>query len=92
MEIRRHGRHWAVYDAEGTLVTVTVYRKGAAEVMRRLTGMQANASGPRDTSSNDTASGGGPATSQTRPILPNKSGCTRKRTNSPTCSSAQAQM
>jgi len=33
------GRHWAVREAgTGTLVVVTVYRKGAAEVVRRLTG------------------------------------------------------
>ena len=33
------GRHWAVREADtGSLVVVTVYRKGAAEVVRRLTG------------------------------------------------------
>ena len=32
-------RHWAVREADtGSLVVVTVYRKGAAEVVRRLTG------------------------------------------------------
>ncbi len=33
------GRHWAVREADtGSLIVVTVYRKGAAEVVRRLTG------------------------------------------------------
>lgn len=36
MRIERYGRTWAVYDADGALVCVTVYRKGAAEVVRRL--------------------------------------------------------
>lgn len=31
-----YGRFWAVYDA-GVLVCVCVYKRGAAEVMRRLT-------------------------------------------------------
>ncbi len=30
------GRFWAVYDVDGSLVCVTVYRKGAMEVVRRL--------------------------------------------------------
>jgi len=29
-------RFWALYDADGTLICVTVYKKGAIEVMRRL--------------------------------------------------------
>ena len=29
-------RHWAAYDAEGILVCVCVYRKGAEEVVRRV--------------------------------------------------------
>ena len=33
--LQRYGRFWAVYDQD-TLVVVTVYRKGALEVMRRL--------------------------------------------------------
>ena len=33
--LQRYGRFWAVYD-HGTLVVVTVYRKGALEVMKRL--------------------------------------------------------
>lgn len=35
--IRKYGRYWAVYDPDGTLVVVTVYKKGAQEVVRRLT-------------------------------------------------------
>ena len=37
MTIKRYGgRYWAVYDASGTLVCVCLYKKGAAEVVRRL--------------------------------------------------------
>ena len=36
MEIIRRGRFWAVHDLRGQLVCVTVYKKGAAEVVRRL--------------------------------------------------------
>ena len=36
--IARYGRYFAVYDAASALVCVTVYRKGAAEVVRRLSG------------------------------------------------------
>jgi hypothetical protein len=36
LSLQRYGRFWAVYD-QGTLVVVTVYRKGALEVMKRLT-------------------------------------------------------
>jgi hypothetical protein len=38
MVITKHGRYWAVYDADGTLVCLCVYRKGAKEVVRRLQG------------------------------------------------------
>lgn len=31
-------RYWAVVDAAGELVCVTVYKRGAKEVMRRLRG------------------------------------------------------
>ncbi len=34
--IIRRGRFWAVKDPEGSLVCVTVYKKGALEVVRRL--------------------------------------------------------
>jgi hypothetical protein len=37
MSLRRYKRYWAVYDEDGTLVCVTVYKKGAEEVIRRLT-------------------------------------------------------
>lgn len=40
MRIEPYGRHWAVYDARGDLVCLAVYRKGAQEVMRRLTEIQ----------------------------------------------------
>ena len=36
MEIRKYGRNWAVYDDDAELVCVTVYKKGAIEVVRRL--------------------------------------------------------
>jgi hypothetical protein len=36
MTIIRYGRYWAVYASDGTLICLTVYRKGAAEVVRRL--------------------------------------------------------
>jgi hypothetical protein len=29
-------RYWALYDADGILVCVCVYKKGAREVLRRL--------------------------------------------------------
>ena len=37
MTIVKHGRYWAVYDPAGELVCITLYKKGAAEVVRRLT-------------------------------------------------------
>ena len=39
MKIERHGRtrFWAVYDEAGALVCLCVYKKGAREVVRRLT-------------------------------------------------------
>jgi len=36
MVIRKYGRFWAVYEPDGTLVCLCVYRKGAEEVVRRL--------------------------------------------------------
>lgn len=38
--IRRYGHFWAAYDDAGQLVCVTVYKKGAAEVVRRLQGIR----------------------------------------------------
>jgi hypothetical protein len=37
-EIRRRGRFWEVLDSTGTLVCMTVYKRGAKEVVRRLQG------------------------------------------------------
>ncbi len=34
--LRKYGHFWAVYDLDDTLVVVTVYKKGAQEVIRRL--------------------------------------------------------
>jgi hypothetical protein len=36
MKIEKYGRFWAVYDANGILICLTVYKKGAKEVIRRL--------------------------------------------------------
>jgi hypothetical protein len=38
MRVERYGktRYWAVYASDGALVCITVYHKGAAEVVRRL--------------------------------------------------------
>ena len=37
MSIEKYGsRFWAVYDSERVLICVTVYKKGAEEVLRRL--------------------------------------------------------
>jgi hypothetical protein len=36
MTIRKYGRYWAVLAADGTMVCLCVYRKGAVEVVRRL--------------------------------------------------------
>ena len=33
----RHTRFFAVYDAAGELIAVTAYKRGAQEVVRRLT-------------------------------------------------------
>ena len=41
MTIKRYGgRYWAVYDASNTLVCVCLYKKGAQEVVRRLTSQE----------------------------------------------------
>ncbi len=36
--IEHRGKHWAVVDATGQLICLTVYKRGAEEVVRRLTG------------------------------------------------------
>jgi hypothetical protein len=37
-QIRRRGRFWEVLDLMGELVCMTVYKRGAKEVVRRLQG------------------------------------------------------
>lgn len=34
--IEHRGKHWAIIDAVGQLVCLTVYKRGAEEVVRRL--------------------------------------------------------
>jgi len=41
--VARHGRFWEVVDPDGTLVCLTAYKKGAVEVVRRLTEADASA-------------------------------------------------
>ena len=36
MTVKKHGRYWKVLDAEGALICMTVYKRGALEVVRRL--------------------------------------------------------
>ncbi len=36
LRLRKYGHFWAVYDLANTLVVVTVYKKGAREVIRRF--------------------------------------------------------
>ena len=36
--IRRRNRYWEVIDSAGELVCLAVYKRGATEVIRRLTG------------------------------------------------------
>ena len=42
MRIERYQntRYWAVYASDGSLICVCVYRKGAQEVVRRLTSQE----------------------------------------------------
>ena len=37
MRIQKYGRYWAVYDVDDSLIVIAVYKKGAEEVVRRLT-------------------------------------------------------
>lgn len=39
--ITPEGRAWAIHDAVGELVALTVYKRGAAEVVRRLEAAEA---------------------------------------------------
>jgi hypothetical protein len=64
-------RYWAVYDDDGELVCVTVYKKGAKEVVRRLTQLD-----PRDCPRCGFLS----ATKQSRPKLPEIAGTARAQT------------
>jgi hypothetical protein len=41
MEIRKYGRYWKVVDAEGALICLTVYKRSALEVVRRLQALDA---------------------------------------------------
>jgi len=41
IRLERRGRNWAVYDGE-TLVCLTVYKKGAKEVVSRLAATDAH--------------------------------------------------
>ncbi len=36
MTIEKYGRYWKVIDVEGALICMTVYKRGALEVVRRL--------------------------------------------------------
>lgn len=36
MSYEKYGRFWAVYDEEEKLIALTVYKKGAEEIIRRL--------------------------------------------------------
>jgi hypothetical protein len=36
MSIRKYGRYWALYDDAGELVCICLYKKGAAEALKRL--------------------------------------------------------
>lgn len=38
--VQRRGRFWAVFDAGETLICLTVYKRGALEVARRLGSMK----------------------------------------------------
>jgi hypothetical protein len=40
MTITRYGRYWAVLDADGSLICLCVYKRGALEVLRRLQAMK----------------------------------------------------
>jgi hypothetical protein len=40
MTVKRYGRYWAVYTSAGALICVCVYRKGAQQVVRRLTNQE----------------------------------------------------
>ena len=37
MKIRKRGKFWAVFDDNGRLICLAIYRKGALEVIKKLT-------------------------------------------------------
>lgn len=37
MKIEKYGRNWAVLDENQDLICITVYKKGALEVVKRFT-------------------------------------------------------
>lgn len=37
MSIKKYNRYWAVYDESEELICLCVYKKGAQEVVRRMT-------------------------------------------------------
>jgi hypothetical protein len=49
MTIRKYGRYWALYDDADELVCVCLYKKGAAEVLRRLQQLTAPLAPPTPT-------------------------------------------
>ena len=49
LSLRKYGRFWAVYD-QGTLVVVTVYKKGALAVIQRLAAPRSTQHTEEDTS------------------------------------------
>jgi len=49
MTIRKYGRYWALYDDAGELVCVCLYKKGAAEVLKRLQQRPASPAPPTPT-------------------------------------------
>jgi hypothetical protein len=47
--VERYARFWAVRDRDGELVCVCVYRRGAREVVRRLSASEPESAGLRET-------------------------------------------
>ncbi len=58
MTIKKYGqRYFAVYDDDGELVCVTVYKKGAREVVRRLAALIPSPTGPSSPAIDETERG-----------------------------------
>ena len=49
MSIREYGRSWALYDDAGELVCICLYKKGAAEILKRLQQLPAPPAPPTPT-------------------------------------------